>query len=518
MRGLDLYEQEHVLDIEIEPQGKYENVIASVQGSGRKVYEVDISVDLETEEPDGFFCECPAFMSYDGICKHCVAALLEYLDEKTKSGDLDQIWLDKIQGVKKGMRRQASPELTALFQKQAFVRSLPLIQNETYGKVRLEPRFSCVGGTFEVKFKIGVSRMYVMKDVLSFAGFVENKEDHEYGKSLRFIHAKEAFEEQSRPLVDFVLRWAENYRQTHRRYSYYGYYTDGYEKMRSITLKGHEIEEYLLLYEGKKIYGDVPGTRRDTWIVTTEKLPRTLTITGEEDGIELKITKFMFGGNYDKYVFCRDYLPVLQDYFKIRKFHFAPETMRWIWVITFLLSDYREEERKEQQKGTLIVAPASLVYNWRSEFQKFAPELPVKMITGTAEERTRMVKEAGKRDILLTSYDLLKRDMEAYQYYQFRHQIIDEAQFIKNHTTQAAHAVKETPADFKLALTGTPVENRLSELWSIFDYLMPGFLYGYQRFHEELENPIVQNVDETAMKRLQKIISPFMLRRLKKMC
>ena len=129
MRGLDLYEQEHVLDIEIERQGKYENVIVSVQGSGRKVYEVDISVDLETEEPDGFFCECPAFMSYDGICKHCVAALLKYLDEKAQGGESDQIWLDKIQGVKKGMRRQTSPELTALFQKQALVRSLPLIQN-----------------------------------------------------------------------------------------------------------------------------------------------------------------------------------------------------------------------------------------------------------------------------------------------------------------------------------------------------------------------------------------------------
>ena len=133
--------------------------------------------------------------------------------------------------------------------------------------------------------------MYVMKDVLSFASLVENEEDHEYGKSLRFIHAKEAFEEQSRPLVDFVLRWAENYRQTHRRYSYYGYYTDGYEKLRSITLKGHEIEEYLLLYEANKIYGDVPGTRQDNWLVTREKLPRTLTITGADDGIKLKITK-----------------------------------------------------------------------------------------------------------------------------------------------------------------------------------------------------------------------------------
>ena len=72
MRGLDLYEQGHVLDMNIEQQGEYDTVIASVQGSGRKVYEVDISVNLETEEPDGFFCECPAFMSYDGVCKHCV--------------------------------------------------------------------------------------------------------------------------------------------------------------------------------------------------------------------------------------------------------------------------------------------------------------------------------------------------------------------------------------------------------------------------------------------------------------
>lgn len=109
MRGLDLYEQGHVLDMNIEQQGEYDTVIASVQGSGRKVYEVDISVDLETEEPDGFFCECPAFISYDGVCKHCVAALLEYLDGKAKGSELDQIFLDKIQGVKKGMRRQTSP-------------------------------------------------------------------------------------------------------------------------------------------------------------------------------------------------------------------------------------------------------------------------------------------------------------------------------------------------------------------------------------------------------------------------
>ena len=188
-----------------------------------------------------------------------------------------------------------------------------------------------------------------------------------------------------------------------------------------------------------------------------------------------------------------------------------------IQVIAFLLSSYREQQEGEQpSRGTLIVSPASLVYNWNSEFEKFAPDLPVRMITGTAEERAELVRQAGSEEILLTSYDLLKRDIEVYREYRFRHQVIDEAQVIKNHTTQAAHAVKEIQADFKLALTGTPVENRLSELWSIFDYLMPGFLYSYQKFHEELEVPIIQNADDTVMKRLQKMIAPFVLRRLKK--
>ena len=104
-----------------------------------------------------------------------------------------------------------------------------------------------------------------------------------------------------------------------------------------------------------------------------------------------------------------------------------------------------------------------------------------------------ILAEAGTEDILLTSYDLLKRDISEYEGYKFRCEIIDEAQYIKNANTQAAKAVKEVQADFKLALTGTPVENRLSELWSIFDYLMPGFLYSYKKFREEVEIPAVQN-------------------------
>lgn len=164
----------------------------------------------------------------------------------------------------------------------------------------------------------------------------------------------------------------------------------------------------------------------------------------------------------------------------------------------------------------LVVCPASLVYNWNSEINRFAPELSVKMVVGNVQERQSLLGTCGAGDILVTSYDLLKRDLELYRSLKFTTQIIDEAQYIKNYNTQAARAVKEIKAGFKLALTGTPIENRLSELWSIFDYLMPGYLYSYTHFRDSYETPIVQDQDETARKRLQKMIRPFVLRRLKK--
>ena len=184
-------------------------------------------------------------------------------------------------------------------------------------------------------------------------------------------------------------------------------------------------------------------------------------------------------------------------------------------VITFLLSE-RLEAKEGTHLKTLIVCPASLVFNWKMEIERFAPDLSVKMATGTVEERKIMLDSLESQDIVITSYDLLRRDVKLYQKMNFSCQIIDEGQYIKNHTTQAAKAVKSIKADFKLALTGTPIENRLSELWSLFDYLMPGFLYSYTRFKEELEQPIAQGKDEAAIKRLQKMIQPFVLRRLKR--
>ncbi|MCM1027823.1 MAG: SNF2 helicase associated domain-containing protein [Roseburia sp.] len=164
---------------------------------------------------------------------------------------------------------------------------------------------------------------------------------------------------------------------------------------------------------------------------------------------------------------------------------------------------------------SLIVTPASLVYNWGEELNRFAPELTCCFITGDQAERAQKLENYRYYDVIVTSYDLLKRDIAGYEDKEFHYQIIDEAQYIKNHTTAAAKAVKGIKSKVRYALTGTPVENRLSELWSIFDYLMPGYLYGYDVFRSDFEGPIVKNEDGAALERLQRMVSPFILRRLK---
>ncbi len=184
-------------------------------------------------------------------------------------------------------------------------------------------------------------------------------------------------------------------------------------------------------------------------------------------------------------------------------------------VIAFLWSEF-QESRPEENRRALVVTPASLVFNWMSEIERFAPGLPATVVTGDVKERKALIQNAGEREVLITSYDLLKRDLKAYQKLDFVVQIIDEAQYIKNHGTQVAKAVKEIRSEFRLALTGTPVENRLSGLWCIFDFLMPGFLYSYEKFRKEIELPAVQYSNSDAMERLQKMIRPFVLRRLKK--
>lgn len=170
----------------------------------------------------------------------------------------------------------------------------------------------------------------------------------------------------------------------------------------------------------------------------------------------------------------------------------------------------------EQKSVSLVVCPASLVYNWEHEIAVFAPSLKTATVSGNVKEREAQIASAGDYDVLITSYDLLKRDLSLYQDIIFRYQIIDEAQAIKNAATLNAKTVKTIQAKCKFALTGTPIENHLGELWSIFDYLMPGFLYTYQKFKKEIEIPVVKQQDQDVLKHLHHMVNPFIMRRLKK--
>lgn len=139
------------------------------------------------------------------------------------------------------------------------------------------------------------------------------------------------------------------------------------------------------------------------------------------------------------------------------------------------------------------------------------------MISGSAIERENIIKNIGEYDVVITSYDLLKRDINIYKDtgYEFKFIIADEAQYIKNNNTQNFKAIKQIKAQTRFALTGTPIENSLAELWSIFDFSMPGYLYGYKQFKEAFETPIIKEEDLYKVKKLKALIEPFILRRIK---
>lgn len=164
---------------------------------------------------------------------------------------------------------------------------------------------------------------------------------------------------------------------------------------------------------------------------------------------------------------------------------------------------------------SLVVCPTSVVLGWEREIARFAPQLSVLCIIGDAAERRRRLEMAGQYDVIVTSYDILKRDVALYTDLHFHYHVLDEAQYIKNSATQNARAVKAVHSVQRFALTGTPVENRLGELWSIFDFLMPGFLYSNQKFRSRFEVPITKQGDNRVLRRLGELVSPFILRRLK---
>ena len=172
-------------------------------------------------------------------------------------------------------------------------------------------------------------------------------------------------------------------------------------------------------------------------------------------------------------------------------------------------------KRNGEKRPSLVVCPASLVYNWQDEARRFTPSLSVQALAKSASHRKKQIQAGGSVDLFVTSYDALKRDILLLENMEFAVIVLDEAQYIKNRATAAAKSVKVLKGSLRFAMTGTPIENRLSELWSIFDFLMPGFLYSSKEFGSRFETPIMKKKDPDATRRLSAMTEPFLLRRKK---
>ncbi|HHH49780.1 MAG TPA: DEAD/DEAH box helicase, partial [Saprospiraceae bacterium] len=171
------------------------------------------------------------------------------------------------------------------------------------------------------------------------------------------------------------------------------------------------------------------------------------------------------------------------------------------------------KELGKLNKPVLIVVPTSLIANWRNEVKKFTPNL--KLITLYGIERKDKFVKVNDYDLILTTYNLVGNDVEVHQKRKHSYVVLDEAQKIKNPKTKMARVICTLKSDYRLALTGTPIENHLGELWSIFNFLMPGFLHNQKLFNEYYRKPIENEFDSQMQKQLNKRIKPFVLRRTK---
>ncbi len=183
-----------------------------------------------------------------------------------------------------------------------------------------------------------------------------------------------------------------------------------------------------------------------------------------------------------------------------------------IQMISFLLS----EKNEKGSEPSIVIVPTSLVYNWEDEVEKFAPSLKSLVVVGSKDERNELISKTKDYDLIITSYPLIRRDIEEYKDIHFRYCILDEAQHIKNSNSINAKSVKNIKAKNHFALTGTPMENSLFELWSIFDFLMPGYLLTTRKFGEKYEKPIIKEENNERLKELSNQIKPFILRRTKR--
>lgn len=188
-----------------------------------------------------------------------------------------------------------------------------------------------------------------------------------------------------------------------------------------------------------------------------------------------------------------------------------------IQVIALLLHEREQaaDQPGEGQRPALLICPTSVVGNWQRELQRFAPSIRLLVHHGAERKKSTLAQQAAEADIVISSYALLHRDEKHLSTVEWGDVILDEAQNIKNPSTKQAQAARQLPAQWRVALTGTPVENRLSELWSIFQFLNPGYLGSQESFRKNLALPIERASDAAAASRLKSLVGPFILRRVK---
>ncbi|MCI9149735.1 MAG: DEAD/DEAH box helicase family protein [Lachnospiraceae bacterium] len=817
-RGKELFDAGEFNNIDIYEDDTYDNMVIDglVKGSGSKHYSTTVEIDPESEMIVDYQCECPAYETYYGMCKHCVALALVYRERQKNSKNKK----GALPAVKLPMQTKTTEALRDMMEKYAR-QDRGYLFGGFYHEVKLEPRLASSYRGYEIEFKIGAARMYVLKNIPKLIYDVEHGNEVSYGKNLTFVHDRSAFTEEALAWIDVmgeIVKGTTGQADLHA-YTYGGEY-------RCILLRSYGMEQILNMCMDREITLD--GVKRR---VVDENPRLTLTVTPQADKgafLSMRESSYIKGNRHyfavaedkiyrcsedfyrqvwplietlkadaevrygknealylnrsDYQAFCGNVLPkitpyieldnkgvsfeeympreaefsvylslaeednetilakceacygtesfnlledmnlgsdyrdaeaesnmrqVMNRYFTVEiwgksvwyccredeevyrlinegmeelKNHaqlFVDEKLRGVRILTNpamnigvslsgelleldvevpdmdlnevydILSAYRRrkkyyrmkngdfvriedngmailselsqglnlsrEELSEgrlsipkyrtsyidsvlknhsgeveikrstsfrqlirnmreyadsdyevpeklnaklrgyqkdgyrwlctlagwgfggiladdmglgktvqmlafllrEKKHALIVCPASLVYNWASEANRFAPDLSVAVIAGSGESRKNELAEGASANLVITSYDLLKRDIEEYKEHTFDYMIIDEAQYIKNAGTQAAKAVKAVRAGVHFALTGTPIENRLGDLWSIFDYVMPGYLYEYPRFKEEIELPVVQSSDEIALERLHRMIQPFILRRRK---
>lgn len=330
---------------------------------------------------------------------------------------------------------------------------------------------------FRITYNLG-GRTYTRRELEAMISYNKQGEPYIQIGNQYFILEKGEKEEK----VNRILDLAEEQEEDRYRSPYYNmlYYRNMVEDA-GINFKGNRVYDQL--------QRDITGTRA----VTREEVPaevvEVLRDYQKRGYFWLHfLTKYHFGG-------------ILADDMGLGK---------TVQILTLLKS-------LSLDRPALVVCPRTLIYNWQEEVDKFFPDMKCMVYYGTPEERKEMRNKFSGYDLVVTSYSIISRDFleMGEEGLVFSYSILDEAQHIKNHKTKRAKAVKSVRSRFRLALTGTPLENSVAELWSIFDFLMPGYLGNYNNFSKKYITPINDNNDQRKIKELKDRVAPFILRRRK---